>query len=70
MQAAPVIVQSQPQQSGRSDEVPSDTSETGQSAPSSQPTSGGRRGANRAAMGSDEWTRLRKDNHVGVTFYH
>jgi len=65
MQAAPVIVQSQPpQQSGMSEDV-SDTSETGQSAPS-QPTSGGRRGANRAAMGSDEWTRLRKDNHKEV----
>ena len=30
----------------------------------SNTSTGSRRGANRAAMGTDEWTRQRKDNHV------
>lgn len=43
------------------------TEAAGQATTSTQPTSntstGSRRGA-RAALGSDEWTRMRKDNHV------
>ncbi len=31
--------------------------------------SGGRRGGRTAAMGSDEWSRQRKDNHVRIYFY-
>ncbi len=44
------------------------TEAAGQATTSTQPATnaptGGRRGTNRAAMGSDEWTRMRKDNHV------
>ncbi len=32
-------------------------------------STGGRRGANRAAIGTDEWTRQRKDNHVCFSFF-
>lgn len=36
-------------------------------APTGTPNSAGRsRGRGGAAMGSDEWTRQRKDNHVGI----
>lgn len=68
MQAAPVQ-QPPPQQVGRPDEgsVDADPGEAAQAGPSqSANTSTGRRGTNRASMGSDEWTRLRKDNHKEV----
>lgn len=31
-------------------------------------SAGGRRGARSATMGTDEWSRQRKDNHVSVVF--
>jgi hypothetical protein len=34
---------------------------------SSPPTTTGKRGGRSATMGSEEWTRQRKDNHVSVS---
>lgn len=41
------------------------TSAAGSTSTASAASAGGRRGARSAAMGSDEWARQRKDNHVG-----
>jgi bHLH factor len=42
----------------------------GGNGPESTPPSGGRtRGSRSATMGSDEWSRQRKDNHVRNTFH-
>lgn len=44
-----------------------DVGEKPLSTPQSGPTTSGRSRASRnAAMGTDEWTRQRKDNHVGI----
>jgi len=86
MQATPVNVQQPqpPQQPGRSDEGtpgsqiqnvtnPNSVDTAGQTAATqsqpANPSTGGRRAA-RQQLGSDEWTRLRKDNHVGILFHH
>jgi hypothetical protein len=68
MQAAPV--KQQPQQPPRpEDGVPEpDGSESPAGAGASTASAGGRRSARSATMGTDEWSRLRKDNHVSVLF--
>ena len=71
MQAAPVNVQTGRQDAnaenastGSASAKEGDSSEANQGT-ASAPT-GGRRSGRSATMGSDEWSRQRKDNHVGV----
>ncbi|KAF9529124.1 hypothetical protein CPB83DRAFT_853272 [Crepidotus variabilis] len=74
MQAAPVNIQQPQGQQAQQLEDPNGDVEgqDGEQGSSTTPTtsaagaSGGRRNANRAAMGTDEWTRQRKDNHKEV----
>lgn len=72
MQAAPVNVQTGRQDgnaenasTGSASAKEGDSSEANQATSTSAPT-GGRRSGRSATMGSDEWSRQRKDNHVGV----
>ena len=63
MQAAPV--KQQPQPPRPEDGVPEpDGSESPAGAGTTTTSAGGRRSARGATMGTDEWSRLRKDNHV------
>ncbi|KAJ3509900.1 hypothetical protein NLJ89_g4972 [Agrocybe chaxingu] len=73
MQAAPVNVQqTQSQEEDKPEQQNlSAASSTNEAATTSAPaasttTTGGRRGGRSAAMGSDEWSRQRKDNHKEV----
>ncbi|PPQ83217.1 putative transcriptional regulator [Psilocybe cyanescens] len=80
MQAAPAPIQHQDQQPGRQDDgeqagntsIGSPSTKDGENGtgefaqpPTNAPT-GGRRGGRSATMGSDEWSRQRKDNHKEV----
>lgn len=69
MQAAPV---KQPPQPPRpEDGIPEPDGSESPSGAGQNPAAGGiggRRSARSATMGSDEWTRQRKDNHVSVLF--
>ncbi|KAF8900128.1 hypothetical protein CPB84DRAFT_1779378 [Gymnopilus junonius] len=76
MQAAPAPIQQAPRPedgSAEQNQIGSNAaaakdgeSASDVSAPTPTPTSGGRRGGRGAAMGSDEWSRQRKDNHKEV----
>lgn len=79
MQAAPASVQQpqqqSPQQSGADDHKDHENASGGSvdggspaapTTPAASASTGGRRGARSAAMGSDEWSRQRKDNHKEV----
>ena len=67
MQAAPV--KQQPQPPRPEDGVPEpDGSESPAGAGTTTASTGGRRSARSATMGTDEWSRQRKDNHVSA-FY-
>ena len=66
MQAAPV--KQQPQQPRPEDGVvpEPDGSESPAGAGATTASAGGRRSARSATMGTDEWSRQRKDNHVSI----
>ena len=67
MQAAPV--KQQPQPPRPEDGVPEpDGSESPAGAGTTTASAGGRRSARSATMGTDEWSRVRKDNHVSILF--
>lgn len=79
MQAAPASVQQpqqqSPQHSGAEDHKDHEAASGGSvdggspaapTTPAATTSTGGRRGARSAAMGSDEWSRQRKDNHKEV----
>jgi transcriptional regulator CBF1 len=76
MQAAPVNIQQQPPDDGAPDQGQSasvnSVDKDGSDSPSAPGTTtanaGGRRSARSATMGTDEWSRQRKDNHVSVFF--
>ena len=69
MQAAPVKQQQQPPPPRPEDGVPEpDGSESPAGPGTTTASAGGRRSARSATMGTDEWSRQRKDNHVGVLF--
>jgi len=79
MQAAPAPMQHQSQSAQDGNNEPGPNKETASPAPkdgeagsvepvqaSAPASTGGRRGGRSATMGSDEWSRQRKDNHVRV----
>ena len=67
MQAAPVKQQAQPPRP--EDGVPEqDGSQSPAGAGTNTSSAGGRRSARSATMGTDEWSRQRKDNHVSILF--
>ena len=68
MQAAPV--KQQPQPPRPEDGVPEqDGSQSPAGVGTTTASAGGRRTSRSAAMGTDEWSRQRKDNHVSVLFH-
>jgi hypothetical protein len=67
MQAAPV--KQQPQPPRPEDGVPEpDGSESPAGAGTAAASAGGRRSARSQATGTDEWSRMRKNNHVSLFF--